>query len=322
MDTMDNDTRELLQHRRLNLKILISEVSTPLLQGHIRIVVTAHDEALKSPQKEPNLKHLDSLYQEVVDHWQDVYGDMNKRASLLRDMMMFQKFLIRNLQEDYLNHPFKMTNWILHQAEYIAEHKDASTNIGKEDEDTRFHKHIMYPLSHMMLDKEYVQKKLCAVASGESSQVWRLVRSHDWSALAQTIYQDRELALDLFRGQVSGLDLFSPKELRQVKDAIDAVQRSYFKDMSNPSTYSLTTRAEKLSRDPAADPAVTASKPRPQPEASSARSLISNICSTFRSNLGRTDSKARSGASATSDITGNENAPLVHSGQVDSTKSE
>jgi len=80
---------------------------TPLLWKQINYAIKLYREALENPDL--YLKDLDALYDEFREHWTKVYGDLISKAFLLQDIIMFHRFLVRKLLEDYTNEPYKIT---------------------------------------------------------------------------------------------------------------------------------------------------------------------------------------------------------------------
>lgn len=81
------------------------------------------------------------------------------------DIIMFQRFLIAKLLEDYTNEPYTITKWILDKAIRVQEgyaRAEDGSNL-----DTTYQVHVRYTLEEMMLDRDHVENKLRAAAIGQ-----------------------------------------------------------------------------------------------------------------------------------------------------------
>ena len=110
-----------IEFRINNFEILLAEQLTPLLRKEINHAIELHREALDNPN--PYLKDLDALYDQFKKHWTKVYGDPISKAILSKDIILFYRFLVGKLLEDYTNEPYTINEWVLDQAKCLMSKK-------------------------------------------------------------------------------------------------------------------------------------------------------------------------------------------------------
>jgi hypothetical protein len=300
------DIRRVIVSRINNFEILLPEHLTPLLRKQINHAIELHRDALNNP--DPYLKDLDALYDQFNEHWTKVYGDTNSRAFLLRDIILFHRFLVGKLLEDYTNEPCTINEWVLDQAKCMIEQeghtgaKDGS-NVG-----TAYSVHVIYPLEEMMLSRDYVENKLRAVAAGQGRQgsdIQLLINKCDWSNLATALTDDRDLAHKLFLEQPFNTNIFDANAYKRILRGIDEIEGKYFAKLSDSPTLTNSPHTREMSagqasnhtnhRSPPTPQTISPSNTRHHPKDRSSRNSFGwNIYNAFASGLGGTISSLKS----------------------------
>jgi hypothetical protein len=260
------DIRPYIERRIIDFEILSLEHPTPLLREQIRHAVALHREALEHPDFDPYLKDLDDLQHQFEEHWAKIYGDAISRATLLQDIIMFQRFLIAKLLEDYMNEPCPVSTWVLDQAKCIVEQEDYTGAKDGSNMDTAYRVHVVYPLEEMMLDRDHVENKLRAAAMGQEhsgSAIQPLIDKCDWSNLATALAYDRDLALKLFEVQPPDANIFDAKTYQRILHGIDEIKGKYFSELSDSSTFTISTYAREMSAGQASSQYNIGSPPAP-----------------------------------------------------------
>jgi len=168
---------------------------------------------------------------------------------LLQDIILFRQFLIAKLLEDYTNVPCTVDKWVLNQAECIIEQGDHAMAKDGSVVDTTYQVHVVFPLEEMMLSRDHVEDKLRAAAiQGHSgSDIQPLIDRRDWSNLAAALTNDRRLALKLFGGGSFDANVCDAKIYQRILHGIDEIKGKYFSELSDSSTYTISTYARGIS---------------------------------------------------------------------------
>ena len=303
------DIRQLIERRIINFEILSLDYLTPLLQEQIRHAIALHREALKHPNVTPYLQDLDDLHDQLKEHWSKVHGGLVSRAFLLQDIIMFRQFLIAKLLEDYTNMPYSVGKWALDQAKRIEQKSSTGAKDG-----SNYQVHVVYPLEEMMLDRDHVENKLRVAAAGRGdsgSDIQLLIDRCNWSNLATALTNDRNLALRLFERQPIDTDIFDANTDKSILQGIDEIKGKYFAELSDSSTFVISTHAKKMSAGQASNhtdhgspltsltitpPNITQCSKDPFP----GNGFTWNIYNTIASSLGGTKPNAMSRAYSTS----------------------
>jgi hypothetical protein len=211
------DIRRAIEGRISHLEILLAEYLTPLLRKQIYHAIELHREALSHP--DPYIDDLDALYDQLKEHWTRVYGDPISRACLLQDIIMFHRFLIAKLLEDYTNEPYTVNKWVLDQAKCIIEQDSHARAKDGSSVGTEYPVHVIYPLEEMMLSRDYVENKLRAVASEQrrpGGDIQPLIDRCDWLNLAMALTNDHDLALKLVVEQPFNTNMFDGNPYKRI----------------------------------------------------------------------------------------------------------
>ena len=249
-DIITKDIRQRIEHRIRNLKTLLLERLTPLLREQIRHAIALHTEALEHPNVDQYLDDLDSLHDQLMEHWTKVYGDLISRAYLIQDVVLFQQFLVAKLLEDYTNEPYTVDKWVLNQAKRAIEHEDHARLKDGSDVDMMYQVHVVFPLEEMMLSRDHVENKLRAAAIGREhprSDIQPLIDRRDWSNLAAALTNDRHLALKLFGGPSFDTNILNDSTQKRILRTIDEIKGKYFSELSDSSTFAISTYAREMS---------------------------------------------------------------------------
>jgi len=218
-------TRNVLLTRIFHFGYLLQLNPTPLLLEELHRAIILHLNAYDSADVNPLIPDLNTSHSRIEEHWARLYSDMLTRASLQWDMDMFEQFLSSKLLEDYSNQPFKVLGRMLKLAE-------CTTKQDKEYQD-----HVVLPLEESMLDREYVENKLRAVAARKGrpgNDIQQLIDACDWPRLAEALTNDRDIILRLARRSAC-----SKETSKRILAGIDRVQNKHFASLSSSSEFTL-----------------------------------------------------------------------------------
>ncbi|KUI68641.1 hypothetical protein VM1G_03671 [Cytospora mali] len=126
--------------------------------------------------------------------------------------------------------------------------------VGDNVEST-YHDGIVYPLEEMTLNRSHVEDRICLAAADHEQQqppggyIRRLIRQCDWQKLAQTLLNDRELALDLFAFQSLIPGCFDDNVRARVLQKMKSIECKYFTDLTlgNSAGFAISKHAMNLS---------------------------------------------------------------------------
>lgn len=238
--------------------ILSMETVTPLLRQEIECVITLHISTLQHSNPgidDQQFEDLTRTYKGVVKHWTRTYRHLAVRATLLRNINMFQRLLTLKLLEDYAGESVEITgdllNWTREQWAIIT--KQGVYAEGEESRENVKYCHklfIITPCEEMMIDYHIVEPKVCSAAEGQhpGGDVQHFIGQRDWLSLASTLFNDRKLTSDLFKdkrpvGEYQLWDKMPADILRRIEE----LQKKYFDVLENPATFTLTKYAKGLS---------------------------------------------------------------------------
>jgi hypothetical protein len=213
-----------------------------------------------------------------MGHWTKVYGDLISRAYLLEDIILFRQFLIAKLLEDYTNEPCTVDKWVLNQAKCVIQQGDHAMAKDGSVVDTTYQVHVVFPLEEMMLSRDHVEDKLRAAAIGQGhsgSDIQPLIDRRDWSNLAAALTNDRRLALKLLGEPSVDANISEAKTYQRILHGIDEIKGKYFSELSDSSTYTISTYAREISAEQTIPP--------PDIRHHSKSSFVWNIYSTLAS---------------------------------------
>ncbi|KAL1855208.1 hypothetical protein Daus18300_011209 [Diaporthe australafricana] len=245
--------REAIKIRISNLQIQVdTERLTPSLREEIVHVIKVHQEALERPNLDrPFLEELDSLQDQIEEHWSRVYKSCIGHSNLMGDLGQYQLFLTELLLSEYTGAPFtdrQSMEWLHQSAAYLEQ---ATTDTSKGFRATS-HESIVFPLEELRLNRPHVEKRLVLAAADDDQQRplggWTqyLIKYGDWKDLAKYLYYDRELAVSLFKYQPIVPSLFNSGTRDKVLQGITSIQDKYFTNISSPTEYTVSKYAMDL----------------------------------------------------------------------------
>lgn len=124
----------------------------------------------------------------------------------------------------------------------------------KSEQSASYHTFIGEPCKEMMVNEKHVGDLICWKAEGPpgaaNTKLRRLIAQCDWDGLASLLFHDRKLVVDLFEDKkrsVGPSPLWTSMDHQAVLHTIDRTRKKYFQQLSDPSTFTLTGHAKKLS---------------------------------------------------------------------------
>lgn len=236
-----------------NLQLQVEgETLTPSLRKEIMNVIKVHEEALKRPSLDVSfIKELDSLQDQIEEHWTKVYKSCIDRSFIVADMGQHQLFLTALLLAEYTGVSFidnESIEWLQLSATNI--HKMA-TDDNVDPEAVR-HESIGFTLEELLLNRPHVEERILLAAAEHEQRrplgryVQRLTDQRDWKNLAKFLYHDRELALNLFEYQPIAPGLFDSRTRDRVLQGIKSIQDRFFTNISSPTKYTASKYAMDL----------------------------------------------------------------------------
>lgn len=225
---------------------------TPSLREEIAHAIIVHEEALKQPSLDvPFVEELDSLQDQIEAHWSRVYKSCIDHSHLVADLGQYQLFLTHLLLSEYTAVAFTDTRsigWLHQSATHI---KRAGTDTTSEFREI-FYESIVLPLDELLLNRPHVELRLL-LAAGDDDQkrplgglIQSLIKWGNWKDLAKYLYNDRELALCLFKYQPILPGLFDSDTRDNVLQGIASIQQKYFTNISSPTEYTTSKYAMSL----------------------------------------------------------------------------
>ena len=245
-----SDRRNAIWLRGIKYSTNGADYPTALLREEIQHAKTIHEEALKHADLSSYFEDLDAVHNRLREHWTKVYGDLDRRALLLQDMVMYEQSLIPMLLGHYANVPYEISKWANGRAQWIVlQESHTKTDTGGSEEADYSTRHV-WPLEEMMLNREHVEHKLrTAVAKKEheSSEVQLLVDLCDWTNLAMLLTNDHDLLFQLIKARRSDAQFYDTDTYSKILHGINIVKKKYFAEHLDPLTFTLSKYAEKLS---------------------------------------------------------------------------
>lgn len=234
-----------------NLQLLAEgETLTPSLRKEIMNVIKVHEEALKRPSLDVSfIEELDSLQDQIEEHWTKVYKSCIDRSFIVADMGQHQLFLTALLLAEYAGVRFsdnESIEWLQLSATNI--HKMATD----DDPEAVRQESNGFTLEELLLNRSHVEERiLLAAAEHEQGRplgryVQHLTEQRDLKNLAKFLYHDRELALNLFGYQPIAPGLFDTGTRDRVLQGIKSIQDRFFTDISSPTKYTASKYAMDL----------------------------------------------------------------------------
>lgn len=224
-------------------KILLHDSLTPLLRKEILNLIQLNSEVLELPSpvgrerdrvlnKQKGLKTAENR---LMEHWARVHGNICDRSRLISLISLLQQFLPNQLLEEYTGQKCHkgdaIPDWVLIQVDRIKKHY--SSEDATDYNERQYQMFITFPVEEMILDRDHVEKKLRAAASGErypGGIIQHLIKECDWPTLATTLASDRKM----LHGLNNQMEIFAPasqisrETCNKVLQCINRVQNKYF----------------------------------------------------------------------------------------------
>ena len=210
-DGMDAD--EVYDYKKSCLKLVLVDIQTPLLRKEIQ-----HAKALPETARED----FDVVFDRIIQHWTKVHDHLCLKVQLFRNIHSHHAFLANVLLAEYTGKPCLVEPFILTCARTVEKQR-------LKPDQWNYSVLITFPLEQMMLNQEHVENRLIAATSESkwSSHIQGLIDKKDWTALATTVENDRDVVKKLF-AQEPYYKTFCKEELgKTILKGIDAVQAKY-----------------------------------------------------------------------------------------------
>lgn len=302
---------------------------TPSLREEIVHAIKVHEEALEQRTLDKHFaRELDSLQDQIEEHWSRVYKSCIDRAHIVADMGQYQLFLTDILLSEYTGAAFTDTGSIGWLQECAAQIKKAATDVSDEFR-AIFHEAVVFPVEELLLNQSHVERRLLMAATdidlprALGGHIQYLIECGDWHDLAKFLYYDRELALSLFKYQPILPGLFDSGTSDRVLQGITSIQDKYFTDISSPTEYTTSKYAKDLGtvkQAPDTSHEITAmpsavehhkpSRDSPAPR-NNAKSIFNAIAGGIKSLGTRSGTKQAAGKRVSVNATTDEKTPLV-----------
>ena len=226
---------------------------TPLQRHEIQTARGDHLSILDQPSSEIDRCIVDLKRQQRVieDHWNRLFQNMKIKAYTFLELETFEQFLSKRLREDYVNESFEVSERILNFARIKGDSEDrkiAARNLlekNEEDVDDYYREVVVSIIEELMIDLAHVERKMRSILArgGKSgSDIQVLVNNCKWADLAVVLVGDRDLA-----AKISARNGHSSSTHCMIMRGIDQVQRTYFKELVNASTFTISACAKALS---------------------------------------------------------------------------
>ena len=245
--------RKSLLHFAWFCDCLLKGELTPLQRHEIEKARGDHLSILEQPSLEIN-RRIDDLQRQqrvIEDHWSRLFQNMKIKAYTFLELDTFEHFLSMRLREDYLNESFEIPQRILNFARIKGSPEDrevAARNLlekNEEDVDEYYRKVVVPIIEELMIDLAHVERKMQNILArgGKSgSDIQVLVNNCEWADLAIVLLGDQELAV-----KISTRNGRPSSTYGRIMRGIDQVQRTYFKELRNSSTFTISAHAKALS---------------------------------------------------------------------------
>ncbi|KUI55955.1 hypothetical protein VP1G_10785 [Cytospora mali] len=210
---------------------------TPSLRKQISHAIEVHSEALQQPDfaaDQDLVSNLDNLHDRIEEHWNRVYKSYLDHSFLLGDIGQYQRFLTAILLAEYTGAPYTCydsANWVHHRAGIVEQHRAGMVDNNVEST---------------------YRDGIVSAADHEQQQppggcIQHCIGQCDWQKLAQTLLNDRELALDLFEFQSLIPGCFDENVRARVLQNMKSIEHKYFTDLANSAGFAISKHAMSLS---------------------------------------------------------------------------
>lgn len=242
--------RQFISEKVADWQVLMTTCKlTPRFQKQVRSAIQIYQETAN----QQNLKVVESgrnlltLRDAIENHWLQLYEDSSTSADIFEHMLIFKMFLHRKLLEDYVGTPYVVNENIVCLGRFkftLEDRQQAARELGihLNQLDDTYRQRVVLVLDELMLDRAHVESKMrAALARGErsSSDIQPLIDRGDWISLAAVVKKDQLLTTKLlFKDDLT---------LRVIQRGINRVQKKYFYELIDSSTFVISKHASKLS---------------------------------------------------------------------------
>jgi len=205
---------------------------------------TANQQNLKIVESDRNLLTLKNV---IENHWLQLYEDSSTSARIFEHMLIFKTFLHRKLLEDYVETSYVINENIvcLGRIKFTLEDRQQAAcelDIHQNQLDDIYQQRVVLVLDELMLDRAHVESKMRAASARDersNSDIQSLINRDDWTSLTAAIKKNQLLTTKL---------LFKDDHTRRViQRDINRVQKRYFRELVDSSTFVISKHASKLS---------------------------------------------------------------------------
>lgn len=226
---------------------------TPLQRHEIQKARHDHLVILDQSSSEINtcIDDLKRQQKAIEAHWNRLFQNMKVKAYTFLELDTFEQFLSKRLREDYINESFEVPERILNLARIKGgpeDRKIAARNLlerNEENIDDYYREVVVFVIEELMVDLAHVERKMwniLARGGKPGSDIQVLVNNCNWADLTVVLVGDRELAAKISARK--GHSFFTHWMIMR---GIDQVQRTYFEELINASTFTINARARALS---------------------------------------------------------------------------
>lgn len=235
--------------------------TTPLLKYLIGQCSSFHSEALKLPHiRRKLMAQLDNFHELIMEHWGEIYGNLEDYAQLTAHMSLFLMTLASQLASEYSGTPSSSgaenATWEQRRVELIRQHRDSGSESDSEDsEEGLYQDTVVSPVEELMLDLEHVENRLVAAAEAPAEprspvSIHQYIEQCDWPSVAKSLVRDRELTLSILKADKelsTRPESFGGDAGTKVLQGISDIEVKYFADLSSPTDFTLSKYAKRRS---------------------------------------------------------------------------
>lgn len=244
---------------------LIHERLTPLLQKEMKHAINVYSEVLARDSDFSAdidlIGKLDALYNDIDEHWSNVFISPAQRAELEANMGQYEAFVMVALMDDYSSLWNTMPPMDKFFSKTTAQIQLLRTAASQDEDDhgKLYHAYVVLPLTEMDMNISHVSKRLCYTAAARQAGakdsghfVLRLIQECDWKSLAEALIYDRQLAEGLFSHKpinIPGsrwLRNWGPEMLAMILKRNEELKRKYFEHIVGPESYTISKHAADL----------------------------------------------------------------------------
>ena len=230
MEFTTSSLDEQFDFKMQSLKAILFDIQTPFLRKEIQHAITLSDPSTR--------QDFEVVYDRIIQHWNKIHTHMGLKAELLTNMNKFYMFLEKVLLAEYAGKPC-LTNkhFVSFWAGIISQHRAGTI---RRNDLNNYHDCLVFPLEQMLLNQQHVENRLIAADSAApkwNSYVQHLIDGKDWSNLATTVKNDRDLVNSLFTREPFYKTFHDGESGQLILRGIDNVESRYLATTSNRSPF-------------------------------------------------------------------------------------